>query len=82
MKIVALILRHELTIVIACASRKSRDGSIAKNRNRAHEIKIKCGDLKMKSASAIAWCVEIVRKVRTAPAGLAQTSFERQSSRF
>jgi hypothetical protein len=26
MKIVALILRHELTIVIACASRKSRDG--------------------------------------------------------
>jgi hypothetical protein len=29
MKIVALILRHELTILIACASRKSRDGSIA-----------------------------------------------------
>jgi hypothetical protein len=82
MKIVALILRHELTIVIACASRKSRDGSIAKNRNRAHEIKIKCGDLKMKSASAIACCVEIVRKVRTAPADLAQTSFERQSSCF
>ena len=64
MKIVALILRDELTIVIACASRKGRDGSIAKNRNRAHEIKIKCGDLKMKSASAIAWCVEIVRKSR------------------
>jgi hypothetical protein len=29
MKIVALILYHELTILIACASRKSRDGSIA-----------------------------------------------------
>jgi hypothetical protein len=29
MKIVALILRHEPTILIACGSRKSHDGSIA-----------------------------------------------------
>jgi len=62
MKIVTLILRHELTIVIACASRKSRDGSIAKNRNRAHAIEENAETLKSQSASAISWRVEILRK--------------------
>jgi hypothetical protein len=62
MKIVALILHHELTILIACASRKSRDGSIARNRSRAHEIARNFKDIKMKAASAIGWCIEIGRK--------------------
>jgi hypothetical protein len=38
MKIVALIGRHELTILIRSDARKSRETSIVENRNDAHEI--------------------------------------------
>jgi hypothetical protein len=38
MKIVALICRHELTILVGSAPRKSYDMSIVENRSEAQEI--------------------------------------------
>jgi hypothetical protein len=62
MKIVALILRHELTILIPCTLGKSRNGSIAQNRNHAHDIERNAEISESNPASAISWRLEIVRK--------------------
>jgi len=60
MKIVALICRHELTILARSDPHKSRETSIVENRNDAHEIEYEAGTRWLKFASAIAWLVEIL----------------------
>jgi hypothetical protein len=74
MKIVTLILRHELTILIAYAPCKGRNASIAQHRSLAHEIEQNAECFESKSASAIAWSAEILREARKAPSGLNRMS--------
>jgi hypothetical protein len=67
MKIVALICRHDLTILVGSDPRKSYDMAIVENRSDAHEIEWKAESFEFKSSSAIARAVEILYPSRNVP---------------
>jgi hypothetical protein len=81
-KIIASILRHGPTIFIGQAPCKSRDGrsqQIAFVRTKSHKL---AESSELKSASAIAWSVELPRQTRKSASRPLLKIVRRQSQPF